>query len=99
MSAGCRQPPSSDTGARTVCFGHDPESPKRWIAIWGANFGSTGHTGGDAAIGPARRNLSDGHLACGADLVVVPGSDMAAFDSDGASGGLSCPSEREKTHG
>ncbi|MDA5192666.1 autotransporter-associated beta strand repeat-containing protein [Alphaproteobacteria bacterium LMG 31809] len=38
------------------------------FALWAAAFGSTGHTDGHPASGAAKRNLSDHHLAIGAEL-------------------------------
>ncbi|MBW4652271.1 MAG: autotransporter domain-containing protein [Kaiparowitsia implicata GSE-PSE-MK54-09C] len=38
------------------------------FSLWGATFGSTGRNDGDRAVGSANRNLSDGHVAVGADI-------------------------------
>jgi uncharacterized protein with beta-barrel porin domain len=38
------------------------------FSLWGATFGSTGRTEGDRIAGSASRNLSDAHLAVGADV-------------------------------
>ncbi len=38
------------------------------FSLWGATFGSTGRTDGDRVTGSASRNLSDGHVAVGADV-------------------------------
>jgi autotransporter-associated beta strand protein len=38
------------------------------FSLWGATFGSTGRNDGDRAVGSANRNLSDAHVAVGADI-------------------------------
>lgn len=38
------------------------------FSLWGATFASTGRTDGDRVAGSASRNLSDGHVAVGADV-------------------------------
>lgn len=38
------------------------------FSLWGESFGSTGRTDGDRAVGSANRNLSDAHVAVGADI-------------------------------
>ncbi|KRE11525.1 hypothetical protein ASE66_23555 [Bosea sp. Root483D1] len=38
------------------------------FSLWGATFGSTGRNDGDRAVGSASRNLSDAHVAVGADI-------------------------------
>ncbi len=62
-------------------------------SVWGAAFGSTGRTDGEARTGSARRDLDDAHLAVGADLRIAPGTVAGFAVSDGSgraslSGGL-----------
>ncbi|WNJ88945.1 autotransporter-associated beta strand repeat-containing protein [Bosea sp. 685] len=63
------------------------------FSLWGASFGSTGRSDGDRAVGSANRNLSDGHLAFGADIrlgnTTVVGAAVAGGQSHASlSGGL-----------
>jgi autotransporter-associated beta strand protein len=63
------------------------------FSIWGATFGSTGRTDGDRAVGSANRNLSDAHIAVGADIRLgsntVVGAAVAGGQSRASlSGGL-----------
>lgn len=53
-------------------------------SVWGAGFGSTGRTDGEARIGSARRDLDDAHIAVGADLRIAPGT-VAGFAVSGGS--------------
>lgn len=43
-----------------------PSTPR--FSIWGATFGSTGRNDGDRSAGSANRNLSNRHVAVGADI-------------------------------
>lgn len=54
--------PSRQDGPGRATF-----DPSRF-SLWGATFGLTGRTDGDKAAGSANRNLSDGHVAVGADI-------------------------------
>ncbi|MDR6872155.1 autotransporter-associated beta strand protein [Bosea sp. BE125] len=54
--------PSRQDGPGRASF-----DPSRF-SVWGASFGSTGRTDGDRTVGSANRNLSDGHVAVGADI-------------------------------
>jgi autotransporter-associated beta strand protein len=38
------------------------------FSLWGATFGSTGRAGGDRALGSANLDLSNAHIAVGADI-------------------------------
>ncbi|MFA6968834.1 autotransporter domain-containing protein [Bosea sp. (in: a-proteobacteria)] len=63
------------------------------FSLWGATFGSTGRTDGDAVAGSASRNLSDAHIAVGADVRLgsntVAGLAVAGGQSQASlSGGL-----------
>jgi fibronectin-binding autotransporter adhesin len=55
------------------------------FSLWGASFGSTGRTDGDRAVGSANRNLSDGHLAVGADIRLGSTTVVGAAVSGGQS--------------
>jgi len=54
--------PSQQDGPGRTSF-----DPARFT-LWGASFGSTGRNDGDRAVGSANRNLSDAHVAVGADI-------------------------------
>ncbi|MBW4657016.1 MAG: autotransporter domain-containing protein [Kaiparowitsia implicata GSE-PSE-MK54-09C] len=54
--------PSKHDGPGRTTF-----DPARF-SLWGATFGSTGRNDGDRAVGSANRNLSDAHVAVGADI-------------------------------
>jgi len=63
------------------------------FSLWGATFGSTGRTDGDAVAGSASRNLSDAYVAVGADVRLgsntVAGLAVAGGQSQASlSGGL-----------
>jgi autotransporter-associated beta strand protein len=60
------------------------------FSLWGAAFGSAGRTDGDAAIGAAKRNLDDAHLAVGADMRIGAGS-VAGVAVSGGKGRASLP--------
>jgi uncharacterized protein with beta-barrel porin domain len=55
-----------------------PARPSRldtpFYSVWGAAFGSYGRTDGNTAIGSARREIDDAHLATGVDVRVMPGT-------------------------
>lgn len=79
--------PSRQDGPRRARF-----DPARF-SLWGATFGSTGRTDGDAVAGSASRNLSDAHVAVGADVRLgsntVAGLAVAGGQSQASlSGGL-----------
>lgn len=90
--------PSTAGFTRTVRKGTDtPALPSLMdvpaYSLWGAAFGSTGRTDGEARIGSARRDLDDAHIAVGADLRVAPGTVVGVGVSGGnarasLSGGL-----------
>jgi autotransporter-associated beta strand protein len=71
--AGTRGGPSGTAGftadlpSRQDGPGRASFDPARF-SLWGATFGSTGRNDGDRATGSASRNLSDGHVAVGADI-------------------------------
>ncbi|CAN7151416.1 autotransporter domain-containing protein [Bosea sp. LjRoot90] len=54
--------PSKQDGPGRTTF-----DPARFT-LWGATFGSTGRNDGDRVVGSANRNLSDAHVAVGADI-------------------------------
>lgn len=53
-------------------------------SVWGAGFGSQAHNEGSARIGSAKRELSDGHLAVGADVLIAPRTVVGFALSGGA---------------
>jgi uncharacterized protein with beta-barrel porin domain len=55
------------------------------FSLWGATFGSTGRNDGDRAVGSANRDLSDGHIAAGADLRLGNNTVVGAAVSGGQS--------------
>ncbi|MBW4656998.1 MAG: autotransporter-associated beta strand repeat-containing protein [Kaiparowitsia implicata GSE-PSE-MK54-09C] len=58
---------SADLPLRQDGPGRPTFDPARFT-LWGATFGSTGRNDGDRAVGSANRNLSDAHVAVGADI-------------------------------
>ncbi|MBW4657013.1 MAG: autotransporter-associated beta strand repeat-containing protein [Kaiparowitsia implicata GSE-PSE-MK54-09C] len=58
---------TADLPSRQDGPGRPSFDPARF-SLWGATFGSTGRNDGDRAAGSAHRNLSDGHVAVGADI-------------------------------
>lgn len=56
----------------------EPALPSRldtpFYSVWGSAYGSYGRTGGDAAIGSAKRTIDDAHLATGIDIRLLPGT-------------------------
>ena len=57
---------------------YEPALPSRldtpFYSVWGSAYGSYGRTGGDAAIGSAKRTIDDAHLATGIDIRLLPGT-------------------------
>lgn len=53
-------------------------------SVWGAGFGSHAHNEGSARIGSAKREISDGHLAVGADVLIAPRTIVGFALSGGA---------------
>ncbi len=58
---------TADLPSRQDGPGRSSFDPSRF-SLWGATFGSTGRNDGDRVAGSANRNLSDGHVAVGADI-------------------------------
>lgn len=56
-------------------------------SVWGAGFGSKARNDGSARIGSAGRDLDDGHLAVGADVLIAPRTVAGFAVSGGASRG------------
>lgn len=54
-------------------------------SVWGAGFGSFGHTDGSTRIGSAKRDLDDAHLAVGADFRLMPGTVVGFAVAGGSS--------------
>lgn len=83
---------TADLPSRQDGSGRPTFDPARF-ALWGATFGSTGRTDGDRVVGSANRNLSDAHVAFGADIRLgsstVIGAAVAGGQArDSLSGGL-----------
>lgn len=47
-------------------------TPDRGYDVWGSVFGSKGRSSGDVRLGTASRESSDGHVALGVDVRVLP---------------------------
>jgi uncharacterized protein with beta-barrel porin domain len=75
---------TADLPSRQDGPGRASLDPARF-SLWGASFGSTGRTDGDRAAGSANRNLSDGHLAVGADIRLGSNTVVGAAVSGGQS--------------
>ena len=75
---------TADLPSRRDGPGHASLDPARF-SLWGVTFGSTGRTVGDLAVGSANRNISDGHVAVGADIRLGSDTVVGAAVSGGQS--------------
>ncbi len=60
------------------------EAPKNY-RVWGAVAGGSARLDGDAAAGSARNKTSDGHVAVGVDVAILPGTIAGIAVSGGQS--------------
>ncbi|MGX1744293.1 autotransporter outer membrane beta-barrel domain-containing protein [Bosea sp. NPDC055353] len=75
---------TADLPSRQDGPGRQSFDPARF-SLWGATFGSTGRNDGDRIVGSANRNLSDAHLAVGADIRLGTNTVVGAAVSGGQS--------------
>ncbi|MGO4677835.1 autotransporter-associated beta strand repeat-containing protein [Bosea sp. 2YAB26] len=75
---------TADLPSRQDGPGRPTFDPARFT-LWGATFGSTGRTDGDRVVGSINRNLSDAHVAVGADIRLGSSTVMGAAVAGGQS--------------